>query len=146
MGYQASVIKSLLERKNMRANQLATLAGVPDSQITRLGKGDNKLKPENFRKIVLSISDKQVEQAELIRARLLDELAEVDLEAGDLISVDIVGAPANLRERGIRYGSAISGDVRLAIETLLRHAHERELAALILDLAALYTKHTQTES
>lgn len=89
MSYFGTALKALLDQKGMKAVRLAEISGVSQPTISRYIRGDQGwVAPDDLAKICGAITNKPVEQAELLRARLLDELHG---PGSGLVRVEIVG-------------------------------------------------------
>lgn len=74
MSYFGTTLKELLQRKGMKAVRLAELSNVSQPTVSRYIRGDQTwVSPDDLVALAEAISNDPKEQAELIRAHLLDE-------------------------------------------------------------------------
>lgn len=138
MSHLGNALKSLIEDKKFKANQLAQMSGVSDAILSRTMRGETSISSENLEKVITVVSDLPAEQAELIRCHLLDQLAELNLDSVRRIRIELTGAPAPNTRATTPDGRLWPDDLRQAFATLANHAHVPELARVILDIANLF--------
>jgi transcriptional regulator with XRE-family HTH domain len=99
MSYFGNALQELLNRKKMKAVRLAELSRVGQPTISRLINGDQlSPSPEDFENIARALTSEPEEQAELLRAHLLDERRG---PGSELINITVVGFEA--RESAVQY-------------------------------------------
>lgn len=138
MSHLGNSLKALLEKKKIKANQLALMSGVSDAILSRTVRGETSISSENLEKVLLIVSDNAAEQAELIRAHLLDQLAELNLESVRRVRIELLGAPAATARETSLDDRLWPDELRRAFAILAENAHVPELARVILDVALLF--------
>ncbi|HYE29958.1 MAG TPA: helix-turn-helix transcriptional regulator [Methylomirabilota bacterium] len=90
-GYFAAALKSLMERYDLKQADIARKTGLSAPQISRYISGVQKyISPEDMNALVRAMTIDPLEQAELVRAHLLDECCG---PGSDMIDIVIRNAP-----------------------------------------------------
>lgn len=114
MSYFGNALAELLNRKNMKAVRLAELTGVGQPTISRYINGDQTwVGPEDLDMLASGISENPAEQAELIRAHLLDECHG---PGSQLIEISVSGQP--VREQQTSYRVKLPKELEEALATI----------------------------
>lgn len=117
MSYFGNALSELLTRKKMRAVRLAELSGVGQPTISRYISGEQTfVSLEDLEAIAGAISDEPMEQAELVRAHLLDECQG---PGAQLIDVSVSGHV--LREVVTPYQVKLPEDLEQCMAIIREH-------------------------
>lgn len=135
-------ISEILERRKLRASELARLSGLTEALISRWVNGQQTfVSHQDLAALVAAISDIQKERAEIIRAHLLDEIHGPGCE---LIDVRIRGAGSTPREESARV--ALPLKIQRALEILGKEAvGDADVRQVLLGLANLIAPETKDE-
>lgn len=134
MSYFGTQLDELLKRKKMKAADLARLSGVGEPTISRYRRGEQIwVDPGDLARLSRTISDRPHEQAELIRARLLDENQG---PGSELVRIEISGS--ELKESPHSYGIRLANDLEQAItvirENIIKDQNVREIVLALGNL------------
>jgi transcriptional regulator with XRE-family HTH domain len=135
MSYFGTCLDELIKRKGIKAVDLARFSGVGAPMISRYRTGEQTwIDPQDLGKLARAISNDPREQAELLKARLLDECQGPGAE---LIRVEI-GSAAELREKPVPYQVKLSRDLEQAFLILREWVmKDARVKGLVEDLAGL---------
>lgn len=117
MSYFGTTLSELLKRKNMKAVKLAELSGVAQATISRYINFEQLfVDPKDLRSMASAISNDPAEQAELIRAHLMDERGEGP--GADLVDVTV---GHELRERPAPYLVKLADELEDTFAVIREH-------------------------
>ena len=119
MSYFGRALEGLLERKQMKAVRLAELSGVSQSVVSRLITGDQKSpSAEDMDRLQRALSSDPVDQAELLRAHLLDECHGPGASRIDIV---VKGEPPALYEQPAPYLVKLPADIEESLNIIREH-------------------------
>lgn len=144
MSHFGAKLEELLEKNKLTAAELSRSSRVNDALISRWINGTQDfVSHEALESLTLAISKKPTEQAELIKAHLLDECVG---EGSNLIEINILGQPDQLAETTIPYRIVPSLKIQRALELMARESiTDADVRNLILstgDLLARFNSKT----
>lgn len=139
MSYTGTCLESLLDLKKMKGNQLAELAGISQSNISRCISGAVQLDFETIIRLANALSPDPAERATLVMARIRDELGSLDAET--LASLRLgTGEEASMNDKSTKYQVPMTDKLREAMEVLMDNAHDPVLSDLLQSLADLFSR------
>lgn len=138
-------LEELMERNKLRAADVARASGLKETLLSRLVNGSQKfVSHEALEAITAVISSKPTEQAELIRAHLLDE----NVGAGShLIEIHVLGSGTELRDAPSTPRIVPPLKIQRALELLGRESvTDADVRTILLSMASLLEPKGQPNS
>lgn len=137
MSHFATALNDLMEDakpENLSQAELSRRSGIPGPQISRWINIPNQyVSDEDFQRLC-RVFTKPSDQANLLRARLLDLISTVDVPGKSLVDIQI-GQTA--REESIPYITKLPPKIDRDVQTIIEHiAKDRLVRDMIASLAA----------
>lgn len=132
-------LEELLEKRKMSAAELSRATGISDALLSKWINGQQRfVSPEHMELLTAAISSQASEQAELIRAHLLDENVG---QGSQLIDIHILGSGQVLHDSGPAYKVVPPLKIQRALEVLGREAiTDADIRGILISLASLCDK------
>lgn len=129
-------LEELIEKNKLRASELSRASGINDALISRWINGQqNYVSQEALEAITVVISKNPTEQAELIRAHLLDECVG---HGSHLIEIHILGSSTKTQDADTPYRIIPPLKIQRALEILCREAiTDSDVRNILLSMASL---------
>lgn len=138
MSYFGNALGDILEKKKISQTELSRLTELSQAHLSKLINGVQIwLSPEDLDAICTSVTNEKLEQAELIRAHLMDEC---NGPGSDLIDIQIKRRSGTIYEEAFPQRSAIPSKFAKHLEILSRHAEDKDLRTIIEGLASVFHK------
>lgn len=139
MSYFGAKLEELLERNKLTAAELSRASGLKDGLISRWITGSQDfVSHEALEAITAVISKKPAEQAELIKAHLLDECVG---QGASLIEINILGHAGQVKEASTPYSVVPSLRIQRALEIMARESvTDADVRNLILSTGDLLAR------
>lgn len=143
MSYFGTTLKSLIQRNKTNARRLSIASGVGTSIISRLINGEQlRAKKEDLEKLTKAISEDPDERAELIAARLKDEIGGFGNQL-----VDITPRGKAWKETAPDHKIKLPADVEADFETLrLWCQHDQQVCDVVRSIASLLREEAPGKS
>lgn len=143
MSHFASALNELLEEKSLTQAALHKRSGIPQPQISRWINAEQTrrgfVSDEDFERLC-KVFIKPIDQANLMRARLLDILSGPDIEGSKLIDIQISGVA---REDSPPYHTKLPPKLDKDVQTIIEQLPTNRL---VRDMVASLAAHLRRKS
>lgn len=138
-------LAELLERHNLRAAQLSQVTGISNALFSKwLNNQQSFVSSDDLSALTTAISSDAREQAELVRAHLLDECVG---PGSELLDVRILNASGRaVREDANAYNVPLSPKLQRAFEVLMKESvSDADVRDIIISMANLLDRRPKPE-
>jgi DNA-binding Xre family transcriptional regulator len=138
----ATALDTLMVQKELNQAKLAHLSGIPQAQISRFINTPNQwISDEDFERLC-KVFTKPIEQANLIHARLLDNMASMKVPGAKLVNIQIAGEN-QIKEEAAPYQTKLPPKLDKDIQTVIEHIGTDRLVREMISSLAVHLRRKQ---